>query len=193
MTDPSTIADSLLGDGAPREHPAGEVVVAEVSEDAKETLADTAESLRERRRDVAPCLVGVPVDEDAVPTVAEAFEKTILVADPNRKRIRELLPFLPALYRGVGRGLSGVGSARAFSVDVSECPPDDGALLPDVRARRGRPFHDSAMRPDVFAFAAPPEYSDPARRALSKIAPVSHYAGETRDRIVVTGFSLESR
>lgn len=190
MTDPNTVADTLLGGSAPREHPAGEVVVSEVSEDSKALLLDTARTLRARRRDVAPCLVGVPVDESVVPAVARGFDKTVLVADANRDRIRDLLPFLPALYRGAGANLSGIGSARAFSVDVSGCAPDDGALAPDIRARKGRPFHDSAALPDVFAFAAPAEFSDVVHSALSGVAPVSHQVDREGDRVEVVGFDV---
>lgn len=190
MTDPDAIADALLGDAAPREHPAGEVVVAELSGESEEVLLDTAETLRRRRRDVSPCLVGIPVDEDVVPTVARAFDKTVLVADRNRERIRRLLPFLPALYRGAGLALSGIGSARSFSVDVSECAPDDGVLAPDIRARKGRPFHDRATLPDVFAFAAPAEYCDVTYSALSEVAPVSYQFDRPGDRITVVGFDL---
>ena len=191
VTDPGAIADALLGDSAPREHPAGEVVVAEISSESEEVLLDTAETLRRRRRDVSPCLIGIPVDEDAVPTVAHAFDKTVLVADRNRERIRELLSFLPALYRGAGLDLSGVGSARSFSIDVSECAPDDGVLAPDIRARKGRPFHDSATPPDVFAFAAPTEYCDVTYSALSEIAPVSYRFDRPGDSITVVGFGVE--
>lgn len=187
-TGPAAVADALVGDAAPRRHPAGEVVVAEISADSAGTLADAAAALRERRRDAEPCLVGVPVDADAVPAVARAFDKTVLVADENRDRIRDLLPFLPALYRGAGANLAGVGSARTFSIDVSGCAPDEGVLGPDVRARRGRPLHDDAGLPDVFAFAAPPAYRDVTYSALSEMAPVSYQFDRPGDRIEVVGF-----
>ena len=192
MTDPGTIADVLVGNTAPRHYPAGEIVLSEISTDTQGVLLDTAEALRARRRDVAPCLVGVPVDDGVVPTVARAFDKTLLIADANRERMRALLPFLPALYRGAGVDLSGIGSARSFSIDVSECPPDDGTLAPDIRARKGRPFHELAALPDVFAFAAPAEYRDVTYSALSELAPVSHQFDRIGSRIEVVGFSIES-
>ena len=192
MTDPDAIADALLGGSTPREHPAGEVVVSEVSEESREVLLDTAEAIRERRRDVSPCLVGITVDEDVVHSLARAFDKIVLVADENRDRIRGLLPFLPALYRGAGTSLSGIGSARSFSIDVSECAPDDGVLAPDIRARKGRPFHERAALPDVFAFAAPAEYCDVAHRALSEVAPVSYRADDAGSRIEVVGFYMRA-
>jgi proteasome lid subunit RPN8/RPN11 len=191
VTDPSAIVDVLVGERAPRQLPAGEVVIAEVSEETTELLRESAAGLKERRRDVHPCLVGIPGNMEAATDVAESFEKTLLVDESKRDVVQELLPFLPSLFHKSVVDTSGVGSARLFTVDIRDCPPDSGALVSDLQARKGQPLHDLAGQPEVFSFAASPAYHDAVHRALSAIAPVAGQQKVPGNQVTVIGFNFE--
>jgi hypothetical protein len=193
VTTPNPIVDALSDEHAPRQLPAGEVLIAEVSEETTELLCESVAELREQRRDVHACLIGLPHDMDAVDEVAERFDKTVLVDESNRDSIPELLPFLPALFHKSAGELTGIGSARLSTVNIRGDPPASGSLLTDIRARRGRPLHEHVDQPDVFTFAAPPAYHDVVYRALSGSAPIVNQQeiDETAHWIKVVGFGFE--
>lgn len=215
VDDPTIIADALVGHQAPRQLPAGEVVLAEITADATHTLRKTPAELHDRRRDVRPCLVGVvhSEDEDGNRTkgedeteadeetadealdlahdLAQAYTKTVLVAEDNREWIPDLVPFVPALFHQSARDITGIGSARMITVDVSDCPPDPGILVPDLRARNGKPLHPIAAEPELFAFTAPDGYTDIVHSAFDSRGPIIGRGSVSHDRITVVGFSFQ--
>jgi proteasome lid subunit RPN8/RPN11 len=191
VDNPAIIADALVGHQAPRQLPAGEVVLAEITDDTVSTLHETAATLRERRRDVHPCLVGIPDDMEQARDVAESYAKTVVIDDDQREWIPNLVPYLPALFHESTVEETGIGSARLIRVDVSECPPDAGVLVPDLRARNGRPLHSVAEKPEVFAFTAPQAYHDIIHAAFAPRGSIVGHGTVTRDWITVVGFTFD--
>lgn len=193
VNDPAAVAETLAGGHTPRQSPAGEVMIAEISEDTVDLLKESVTALKNRRRDVSPCLIGIPHDINIARTVAEHFEKTLLVDETNRDAIQKLPSFLPALFDDSFADIRGIGSARLFAVDIGDYPPHSGELINDLRARKGSPLHPIAGDPAIVTFAAPPAYQDMAYRALSTRAPIAEQQelDETDQWIRVVEFIFE--
>lgn len=193
VTSPTTITEALVGDSKPQEAPTGEVLIADVTEESAELLRESAAGLKERRRNVHPCLIAIPHDMDVVNEVAECFQKTILVDEENRELIDELLPFIPALFHKSVRDISGTGSVRLSTIDVHDCPPNSAALGADIRDRKGQPLHECAGHPDLFTFAAPPAYQETVYLALVEIAPIADQQtlDEAAQVIKIVGFNFD--
>lgn len=194
VNDPAAVAETLAGGHTPRQSPAGEVMIAEISDDTVDLLTESVTELKNRRRDVSPCLIGIPHDIEIARTVAEHFEKTLLVDEANRDDIQKLTSFLPALLDDSFADIQGIGSARLFAVDIGEYPPHSGELMNDLRARKGTPLHTVAGDPDIVTFAAPPDYQDMTYRALSTRAPIAEQRelDETDQWIRVVEFTFEN-
>jgi hypothetical protein len=193
VSDPTAIAETLIGGYTPQEVPAGEVMIAEITEETEDLLQDSVAALKDRRRDVTPCLIGIPGDMNVVRNVAESFEKTLLVAETNRDDIQKLISFLPALFDSSFAEVRGIGSARLFAIDIHDYSPHSGELLNDLMARKGTPLHEIASTPDIITFSAPPAYQDVTYYALSTRAPIASHRelNETDRWIRVAGFTFE--
>lgn len=212
VADPAAVADVLVGHRAPRELPAGEVVLAELKSDASRLEAIPPE-LRKRRRDVQPCLVAIhqtenpnAVEEGAAVSnggddetetaialaqdLADVYAKVVLVSEDNRELVRDLVPFLAALSDQSAGSVTGIGTARFITVDVSDCPPDPGVLVPDLRARKGKPLHPIDDDPELFAFTAPEGYVDIVQSAFEPLGTIIGRGTVSHDRITVVGFSF---
>lgn len=189
-TDPETIIEELLGPSTPRREPAGAALIKAVDRQSFGPLHTVAAELQHRRRDTHPLLVAIPHHYGVTDALIESFDTTLLVASNKRAYLPVLRPYLPGLFT-ISTG--DLGSARVFSVDISEDDPDSPDVHRELRAKKGEPLHElgAVDFPDYYAFAAPPEFHEVARRALDDLGEVIYTLETDAPVIQVVGFVFD--
>lgn len=189
-TDPREIVDALLGSKTPWREPTGAALTANIDRQSYGTLHTVATELRHLRRDVQPLLVAITQHYGRTNALKEVFDTTLLVA-PNKTHYLPIIrPYLPGLFT---KQTGDIGSARVFSVDVSEDDPDSPDVDRELRVKKGEEVHEvgAVEYPDYYAFTAPPEFHDLAREALDDLGEVIYTLETDEPLIQVVGFTFE--
>jgi len=161
----------------PRGMAAGEIVVARITENSADRLAEIPDECQRRRRasGLFPILVGVPnAPRDVVEEVGDAFQTTLLVDPGVTDRIPRLLGLLAHLCGSAHReNAVGIGGPSLKCIRIDGYGPNDPDLKDELREGRGEPLAsevDEARETDqgsaVTIISAPPDYLETALEAL---------------------------
>jgi len=189
-----TLVKTLMREGEERPLPDASGIVAPIRRPMAATLEGIPQELDVLRRDVGPVLVGITYNETTVDRLLSVYDTMLVVAPHHEDALPEVLKYLPALIQT--NGVSGLGSARTFTIPASEPPgpeTESQATLKDLRGHKGEPLHPLARaEPDFITVSAPPEWTGPARSVLSDYAPVIDIIEWDDDQIHVAGFVFEN-
>jgi hypothetical protein len=196
VTDVERIVEALLGDDRPMGSPGGYVLSAEVRPELEQTLVGVAKEIRRRRLHPPLMLIGVDHNREALRTVMDAWDTTILV-DPGQERlIPDLQEFLPALF-GNWSDLGTCGSAMLYKVNVDGIRPRSESSAADIERelclRTFPVLHQLAEvdYPDFYTVAVPGDYTSLAVDALGRQGPVIDIQGTNQSEIRVGGFVFD--
>ncbi|RLM90051.1 hypothetical protein [Haloarcula sp. Atlit-7R] len=192
--DVGMLVETLMREGERQPLPDASGVVAPIRRPIAATLEGIPQELTVLRRDVGPVLVGVAYNETTVDRLAEVYDTMLVVSPQHEEALPEVLKYLPALVQT--NGVSGLGSARTFTIPASEPPGPEAesqSTLKDLRGHKGEPLHPLARtEPDFLTVSAPPEWTGPARSVLSDYAPVIDIIEWDDDQIHVAGFVFDN-
>jgi proteasome lid subunit RPN8/RPN11 len=189
-----TLVKTLMRQGEQLPLPDASGIVAPIRRPLAATLEGIPQELTVLRRDVGPVLVGITYNEKTVDRLSSVYDTMLVVAPHHEDALPEVLKYLPALIQT--NGVSGLGSARTFTIPAPEPPGPEAesqATLKDLRGHKGEPLHPLARtEPDFLTVSAPSEWTGPARSVLSDYAPVIDIIEWDADKIHVAGFVFDS-
>ncbi|WP_336339507.1 hypothetical protein [Haloarcula brevis] len=189
-----TLVKTLMREGEEHPLPDASGIVAPIRRPMAATLEGIPQELTVLRRDVGPVLVGITYNETTVDRLSAVYDTMLVVAPHHEDALQEVLKYLPALIQT--NGVSGLGSARTFTIPAPEPPGPEAAsqaTLKDLRGHKGEPLHPLARaEPDFITVSAPPEWTDRARDILSSYAPVIDVIEWDAEKIHVAGFVFDN-
>jgi proteasome lid subunit RPN8/RPN11 len=188
------LVKTLMREGEERPLPDASGIVAPIRRPMAATLEGIPQELTVLRRDVGPVLVGITYNEKTVDRLSTAYDTMLVVAPHHEDALPEVLKYLPALIQT--NGVSGLGSARTFTIPAPEPPGPEAAsqaTLKDLRGHKGEPLHPLARaEPDFITVSAPSEWTDRARDILSSYAPIIDIIEWDTEKIHVAGFVFDN-
>lgn len=188
------LVKTLMREGEERPLPDASGIVAPIRRPMAATLEGIPQELTVLRRDVGPVLVGITYNEKTVDRLSTVYDTMLVVAPHHEDALPEVLKYLPALIQT--NGVSGLGSARTFTIPAPEPPGPEAAsqaTLKDLRGHKGEPLHPLARaEPDFITVSAPSEWTDRARDILSSYAPVIDVIEWDAGKIHVAGFVFDN-
>ncbi|GGM51888.1 hypothetical protein [Haloarcula argentinensis] len=189
-----TLVNALMREAEEEPLPDASGIVAPIRRPLAATLEGIPQELNVLRRDIGPVLVGITYNEKTVDRLSTVYDTMLVVAPHHEDALPEVLKYLPALIQT--NGVSGLGSARTFTIPAPEPPGPEAAsqaTVKDLRGHKGEPLHPLARtEPDFITVSAPPEWADRARDILSDYAPVVDIIEWDTTRIHVAGFVFDS-
>ena len=141
-------------------------------------------------------LIGVDHDREALQTVIDAYDTTLLVDPGQEHLISRVEEFLPALFNN-WNALGACGSAMLYPVDVDGVRPrtesQASAIERELCKRKDPVLHQLARvdYPDFYTLAAPGDHITLAADALGRQAPVVDIRGANESTIRVGGFVFD--
>lgn len=188
------IVDVLMRRGEEEPLPDASAIIARIQRPLAATLEGVPTELDILRRDIGPVLIGVADNEKTVDKLSDTFGLMLIVSPKHEDHLDRLMKYVPALIQT--DGISGLGSARTFSVPAPKEPgtgPKSQDTIKNLRLNKGNPRHPIARpEPDFIAAAAPPGWSRQVEKILSDYAPVIEVIEWDQSEIHVAGFIFNS-